>query len=485
MTRPRIHRRDGFSRPEFLNAARQRPPTPAARLPRRGSVARAGVGDVVEPVRAALDGRRQRSSARAAPTPPQRAHRVALRLSHAFASSGSPHSQASGIWPPQMIVIGGVMLLRSHARAAGRRRRVTSANYAALRRFGLATVAGSRGELGAALGPSIDHGDRGRVFHTSLGRPPSCSRPRSATEATSWSASGRRSPCLLCPLARAAAPAPLVELDRLDTSSRLRLMMGPHPSGNPEPRRRGATVMFFSLWATGRRVGSLPPTAAWARDRHPRLQLRCASVRRVSLTSPRLWSLGHRGREPTLYRCLWASSRAAHLERGRGRSRCSNLWGARDAGRTPPLCPGGVVLPPPLQRAWIPGAERSARASARAHRARAALGEPFVPASHCTSGASSATAGRTSELGSSAQTRTRRGSACRPATWTIVQALVGTSTSATRRPAGRPRHVRICAERAHAELGWRATTSFADGVARYVEWLAGTNGSPELGDAPR
>ena len=38
--------------------------------------------------------------------------------------------------------------------------------------------------------------------------------------------------------------------------------------------------------------------------------------------------------------------------------------------------------------------------------------------------------------------------------------------------------VRISSERAHAELGWRATTVFADGVARYVEWLAGTNGCP-------
>ena len=32
--------------------------------------------------------------------------------------------------------------------------------------------------------------------------------------------------------------------------------------------------------------------------------------------------------------------------------------------------------------------------------------------------------------------------------------------------------------RATAELGWRAGTSFAEGVRRYVEWLAVTNGSP-------
>jgi UDP-glucose 4-epimerase len=38
--------------------------------------------------------------------------------------------------------------------------------------------------------------------------------------------------------------------------------------------------------------------------------------------------------------------------------------------------------------------------------------------------------------------------------------------------------VRISSQRADAELGWRATTIFADGVARYVEWLAGTNGCP-------
>jgi UDP-glucose 4-epimerase len=39
-------------------------------------------------------------------------------------------------------------------------------------------------------------------------------------------------------------------------------------------------------------------------------------------------------------------------------------------------------------------------------------------------------------------------------------------------------HLQISAERALAELDWRATTSFADGVARYLAWLTGTNGSP-------
>ncbi len=34
-------------------------------------------------------------------------------------------------------------------------------------------------------------------------------------------------------------------------------------------------------------------------------------------------------------------------------------------------------------------------------------------------------------------------------------------------------------ERAAAELGWEARTSFAEGVRRYVDWLAVTNGSPE------
>jgi UDP-glucose 4-epimerase len=43
--------------------------------------------------------------------------------------------------------------------------------------------------------------------------------------------------------------------------------------------------------------------------------------------------------------------------------------------------------------------------------------------------------------------------------------------------------VRISSERARAELGWRATTSFADGVVRYLEWLAGTNGSPSSATA--
>ena len=29
----------------------------------------------------------------------------------------------------------------------------------------------------------------------------------------------------------------------------------------------------------------------------------------------------------------------------------------------------------------------------------------------------------------------------------------------------------VCGKRAAAELGWSATTPFADGVARYVEWF--------------
>jgi UDP-glucose 4-epimerase len=37
---------------------------------------------------------------------------------------------------------------------------------------------------------------------------------------------------------------------------------------------------------------------------------------------------------------------------------------------------------------------------------------------------------------------------------------------------------RASGERAAAELGWRAQTSFRDGVRRYVDWLAATNGSP-------
>jgi UDP-glucose 4-epimerase len=44
--------------------------------------------------------------------------------------------------------------------------------------------------------------------------------------------------------------------------------------------------------------------------------------------------------------------------------------------------------------------------------------------------------------------------------------------------------VRISCRRAREELGWRATTSFADGVGHYVAWLAGTNGSPSSSIAP-
>jgi UDP-glucose 4-epimerase len=37
---------------------------------------------------------------------------------------------------------------------------------------------------------------------------------------------------------------------------------------------------------------------------------------------------------------------------------------------------------------------------------------------------------------------------------------------------------RASAARTAAELGWRAQTSFADGVRRYVDWLTVTSGSP-------
>ena len=37
---------------------------------------------------------------------------------------------------------------------------------------------------------------------------------------------------------------------------------------------------------------------------------------------------------------------------------------------------------------------------------------------------------------------------------------------------------RASAERAAAHLGWRASTTFSEGVRSYVDWLSGTNGSP-------
>ena len=44
------------------------------------------------------------------------------------------------------------------------------------------------------------------------------------------------------------------------------------------------------------------------------------------------------------------------------------------------------------------------------------------------------------------------------------------------------RSVRISGQRVRDELGWRATTTFAEGVGRYIASVTGTNGSPS--DAP-
>jgi UDP-glucose 4-epimerase len=43
--------------------------------------------------------------------------------------------------------------------------------------------------------------------------------------------------------------------------------------------------------------------------------------------------------------------------------------------------------------------------------------------------------------------------------------------------------VQVSGERAARELGWRATTPFREGLARYVEWLSATNGSPSSSTA--
>ncbi len=44
---------------------------------------------------------------------------------------------------------------------------------------------------------------------------------------------------------------------------------------------------------------------------------------------------------------------------------------------------------------------------------------------------------------------------------------------------------RISGARAAAELGWTAETTFGEGVRRYVDWLAVTNGSPVASEAAR
>jgi UDP-glucose 4-epimerase len=42
---------------------------------------------------------------------------------------------------------------------------------------------------------------------------------------------------------------------------------------------------------------------------------------------------------------------------------------------------------------------------------------------------------------------------------------------------------RVSGERAAAELGWRPTVAFAEGLGRYVDWLAATSGSPAAATA--
>ena len=68
----------------------------------------------------------------------------------------------------------------------------------------------------------------------------------------------------------------------------------------------------------------------------------------------------------------------------------------------------------------------------------------------------------------------------------IVQGLIGdVSIEYASGRVGDLGQVHISSVRAGAELGWRASTTFAEGVARYVEWVAGTNGSPSAATAPR
>jgi UDP-glucose 4-epimerase len=66
----------------------------------------------------------------------------------------------------------------------------------------------------------------------------------------------------------------------------------------------------------------------------------------------------------------------------------------------------------------------------------------------------------------------------------VVQGLIGdVSIVHAAGRVGDLGQVQISSERAHAELGWRATTTFSDGVARYVDWVTGTNGSPSAATA--
>ena len=55
----------------------------------------------------------------------------------------------------------------------------------------------------------------------------------------------------------------------------------------------------------------------------------------------------------------------------------------------------------------------------------------------------------------------------------IVRDSSATSRSSMFRPAGRPGRLQISGRRAWDELGWRADTTFADGVARYIAPLPG------------
>lgn len=169
-TETEIHCVHGFSRPEFRTPRDAASARRALALPERGSIVLVsgggwGVGDVAGAVRAALDVERvtgvvclcghntalyERIASLFAGEPRVRVERFTDRMPEWMAAADALVHSTCGLTVLEATMRGCAAVSFGWGRGHIRR------NDAALRRFGLATVAGSRGELGEALARALD-----------------------------------------------------------------------------------------------------------------------------------------------------------------------------------------------------------------------------------------------------------------------------------------------------------------------------------------